>query len=151
MARIDVDLPDTEPKTGGSDFVPEGKYLTRVTGMKTVTSKNDTPGIAVRFEIVSGEYDGSQIQNTYWLTDKAVGIFQGFLKACGVTYKGKGVNAQAAMNKTVRIKTIVEKGNDGKEYARVNWCEPNENQGPAAPTVSESEKLDLDPEIDNGW
>lgn len=143
-----VDLPDTEPSTGGSDKIPAGEYKMRVTKIEHYTSaEKETPALRVSFEVIGGEYDGSEIQNPYWLTPAAMGILQGFLKSCGVHYKGKGVNAKSAIGKTVIGKVKVEKGTQGGEFSTIHYVKPVPGSSSATPPPSDD---DVPPEKTEG-
>jgi len=121
-----ADLPDTEP-TGGSrsDLIPAGEYKMQITKVEHfVSPSKDTPGYTYTFKVVGGEYDGSTIQHTYWVTQAAIGILQGFLRSCGVTYKGKGVNVRNAVGKQVLARVKIRKGDKGGEFSEIHYTNP---------------------------
>jgi len=130
-----TDLPETEP-TGGnwSDFIPAGEYKMQVTKIEHfVSPSKDTPGYTFTFEVVGGEYDGLTVQHTYWLTPAAIGILQGVLKSCGITYKGKGVNVRNAVGKTVIVKIKIKKGDKGGEFSEVHYTKPIQGNSQSEP------------------
>lgn len=142
-----VDLPDTEPSIGGSDKIPPGEYKVRVVKIVPTVSNSGTPGHKVSFEVIGGEYDGSELQHSYWLTPAAIGILQGFLKACGVSYKGKGVNTGSAVGKTVIAKVKVEKGDRGGEFSVIHYVKAVPAPQSTAPPPSDA---DVPPEKAEG-
>ena len=57
--KVDVEA----AKDGNSDFkeVPEGKYEAKIILMELTESKKGAPMLAIRFKILSGDYEGSLI------------------------------------------------------------------------------------------
>lgn len=100
------DFGSGEPK-GMPDFVllPPGTYLMRVSGM-TLKSEG-TPAVYVHMVVARGKHKDDPFRATYWTTEAAMGIFKGFLKACGVNYKGV-INIKAAGNNPVGKQLIVK-------------------------------------------
>lgn len=146
-----MDLPNEEPTGGMRDFIPEGKYAMRVIEMGTVTAQTGTPGMQVRFKIIGGDHNGSEINNNYWLTPAAIGIFQGFLKACGVNYKGKGVNVMSAKGKALRVKIRIRKSDQGNDFSEVHWCEAMEGSQPSGPVEPPGNPIEPPINTEDGW
>lgn len=70
---------------------PTGTYQLEITKADLAASrKKGTPGLHLIFKILSGpnnsvEYRGKNASEDLWLTEKAMGIFNQFVAACGVS------------------------------------------------------------------
>lgn len=70
----DLDLdsvnPDNLEKEMSGELLPEGLYVARLVGAKSINSASKgTPGNELTFEVVAGEYNGREVKETIWTSN----------------------------------------------------------------------------------
>jgi len=105
--------------------VPEGTYLTRVLRGERATTKKGDPCYRMRFEIVEGEYAAKTLIRTWTFKGNAASIAKTDLSPFGLTTSAKLLSPfpEAGREYLVRLKVVLQRGNDGREFNDIKRIE----------------------------
>jgi hypothetical protein len=79
---------DTTEPSNGFDPLPPGVYRCLIADGKLFTSKNNTPGYKLTFEVIDKPYTGRKAWFDAWLSSKALAMAKGELAKLGIlSYK----------------------------------------------------------------
>jgi hypothetical protein len=86
----------TNFKSQFGDRVPAGRYTVEVETVESVQAKSGTPGVRLWLRVLGGEYEGSTLMDTLYLSEAALWRAQSFLEACGIPTPKKEVRLKGS-------------------------------------------------------
>jgi hypothetical protein len=125
-----------------SDFapLPSGEYVARIIDGALCTSRKNTPGYKLTFEVIEGEHANRRFWHDVWLTEAALPMAKRDLGKLGIT-KLEQLERPCPLGIRCKVKLALRRQDDGTEYNRVRSFEvlgidePEPN--PYAPTTQE--------------
>lgn len=151
MPRIEVDLTDVEPDSGGgfrANILPPDRspYILQVTGVQNQKSRNDNPMLVFDF-IVLEPQDLADETLRQWIVltnSRSLGRLRALANVCNVVYDRQGLNYDEFIDAVFECDMEVDPGDDGREFNRLanvrpapTVAGPDDGTPPQAPDVME--------------
>ena len=103
--------------------LPAGEYLCRVIDGKSFEAKvKGTPGHKFTFEVIEGDYADRRIWHDVWITEAALPLTMRDLAKLGIESLDQ-LDTPLPPRIIIKVKLILRKDDDGKEYNRVKSFE----------------------------
>lgn len=123
-----LDFSKEEAGGGGNRIkVKDGWHFVKILSAKTtVSAQKSTPGLQVTFKFLDGKYKGKKIEDTLWLSPKAMSRFRTLLAAVGKTVKATSKLKMSAVIAALKgqelyIETETEESEGYADRSRVTF------------------------------
>lgn len=139
---------DLEGVQMNSGSIPAGRYNLRIVEAVEKVSKNGDPMVVVNYEVMDGQFIGRHVKFHYvvFFKDKTAtgaGMSKAFLKTIDQPHDGKVVvDSTKWIGRCVTAKVVLERGQDGNEYARVKFVDKYVTDFTALPKTDAAEEED---------
>jgi hypothetical protein len=123
---------DTTEASEGFPPLPSGTYRCLIAGGEMFTSsKNETPGYKVTFEVTSGALAGRKFWHSVWLTEKALAMAKAELAKLGII-KPEQLEQPLPPGLIADVKVVLRTDDEGETFNRVRSFQVVRPEVPAA-------------------
>ena len=98
--------------------LPAGEYVARIIDGALCTSRKNTPGYKLAFEVLEGEHAGRRFWHDLWLTEAALPMTKRDLGKLGIT-RLEQLDQPFPPGIRCKVKLALRREDDGTEYNRV--------------------------------